>query len=349
MIKLNAKPRVDITSDSRNSGNPDRFVTATIPVQGSANYGGSEQFNVNSRGSQLSMDVRAPEIPGNFRFYYQNDFFGSGSGMSYRVQQLYGQFYNVTAGFTYSCFEDPDAWPDTVDYEGPNSVMFARRPLVRYMLPLSDQWLMNFGVEAPSSEVDPNSTTSSISQVNRAPDGTMNVRWENAKWGHVQLGGVVRDIGASGPTVPNESVVGWGFNLASSVNVFQHDSIQEQLTYGHGIFRYFNDDFMNNDAAYNYSGNLVALPVFGAMGAYTHQWNDSFRSTATCGYVNIDNQASQGPTAYDQTLYGSLNVIWQLRKHLSVGLEGLYGKKEEQSGAWGDVWRVQMSLMYSLF
>ena len=28
--------------------------------------------------------------------------------MSYRLKQLYGQFYDVTAGFTYSCFEDPD-------------------------------------------------------------------------------------------------------------------------------------------------------------------------------------------------------------------------------------------------
>jgi hypothetical protein len=28
LIKFNAKPRVDVTSDTRNSGNPDRFVPA---------------------------------------------------------------------------------------------------------------------------------------------------------------------------------------------------------------------------------------------------------------------------------------------------------------------------------
>src|SRR4030095_9278777 len=75
LIKFNAKPRVDITSDTRNSGNPDRFVRAQIPTEAQPAYGGSEQFNVNARGSQLSIDVRAPEIPGNFRFYYNNDFF----------------------------------------------------------------------------------------------------------------------------------------------------------------------------------------------------------------------------------------------------------------------------------
>jgi hypothetical protein len=34
---------------------------------------------------------------------------------------------------------------------------------------------------------------------------------------------------------------------------------------------------------------------------------------------------------------------------MSIGWEGLYGKKETQNGATGDVWRFQMSLMYSLF
>src|SRR5580765_560077 len=52
LIKFNAKPRVDVTSDTRNSGNPDRFATALIPVNGQPGYGGSERFNVNARGSQ---------------------------------------------------------------------------------------------------------------------------------------------------------------------------------------------------------------------------------------------------------------------------------------------------------
>ena len=349
MVKFNAKPRVDVTSDNRNSGNPDRFVTAQIPVKGSLEYGGSEQFNVNARGSSLSVDVRAPDMPGNLRFYYNNDFFGSGSGMSYRLKQLYGEFYNVTAGFTYSCFEDPDAWPDTVDFEGPNGVIFARRALVRYMVPLSDVFHLNFGVEAPGAEVDGNSTTNAITQVNSAPDVTGNIRWEDGAIGHVQLGGVVRDIGARGTNVGNQSVFGWGVNLSDSINVFKGDSFQTQFTYGHGIFRYFNDDFMNNDAAFDSSGNLKALPAFGAMVGYTHRWCETFRSTATYGYVNIDNEASQGPNAYHETQYASVNLVWQIRKRMSLGLEGLYGRKEVQSGANGDVWRIQMGLAYSLF
>jgi outer membrane DcaP-like protein len=349
LIKFNAKPRVDFTNDPQNTGNPDRFVTAQIPVDGDFFQGGGNQFNVNAKGSQLSLDVRAPELPGSPRFYYQNDFFGSGGGeLPFRVRQLYGQIYNVVLGQTFSVFEDPDAWPDTVDYEGPNSAVFARRPLVRYMLPLNKKWQLNFGLEKPSSEVD-TSIDPDAQQVQHAPDGGLNIRWEDSKYGHVQLGAIVRDIGVKGPIVGNQSTFGWGVNLSSSLNVFDRDSVQTQLTYGEGLFRYFNDDFQNNDAAFDSSGNLTAIPAFGAMIGYTHKWTDYLRSTASYGYVHLDNQFSQEPDAYHVTHYASFNLVWQARKRLTLGLEGLYGHKEEKSGADGDAFRIQLGAVYSIF
>jgi DcaP outer membrane protein len=349
LIKFNAKPRVDFTDDPQNTGNPDRFVTAQIPVEGDFFKNGGNQFNVNAKGSQLSIDVRAPELPGSPRFYYQNDFFGSGGGeLPFRVRQLYGEIYNVVVGQTFSVFEDPDAWPDTVDYEGPNSAIFARRPLVRYQLPLNEKWQLNFGVEKPGAEVDTNIDPDAQS-VNHAPDGGFNIRWEDSKIGHVQFGTILRDIGVKGAIVGSQSTFGWGLNLSGSFNVFERDSLQAQLTYGHGLFRYFNDDFMNNDAAFDRSGNLKAIPAFGAMIGYTHKWTDYFRSTLSYGYVDLDNEFSQGPHAYHRTHYGSFNLVWQARKRLSIGLEGLYGHKEEKSGAEGDAFRLQIGLLYSIF
>ena len=349
LIKFNAKPRVDFTDDPQNTGNPDRFVTAQIPVDGDFFKGGGNQFNVNAKGSQLSIDVRAPDIPGNPRFYYQNDFFGSGGGeLPFRVRQLWGQIYNLVLGQTFSVFEDPDAWPDTVDYEGPNSAIFARRPLARYQWQLNKKWQVNFGLEKPGAEVD-TSIDPDAHQVNHVPDGGLNVRWEDSNYGHVQLGAIFRDIGVKGPTVGNQSTFGWGVNLSSSLNVLDGDSVQTQLTYGEGLFRYFNDDFVNNDAAFDSSGNLTAIPAFGAMIGYTHKWSDYFRSTASYGYVHLDNQFSQEPNAYHQTHYASLNLVWQARKHLTVGLEGLYGHKEEKSGADGDAFRLQLGVVYYIF
>ena len=43
-------------------------------------------------------------------------------------------------------------------------------------------------------------------------------------------------------------------------------------------------------------------------------------------------------------------VIQQLRKRLSLGLEGLYGIKEARNGVdSGDHWRIQLGMVYSLF
>src|SRR5205814_28440 len=227
----------------------------------------------------------------------------------------------------------------------------------------------------PGAEVD-TSIDSDARSVNHAPDGGLNVRWEDAKIGHVQFGAILRDIGVKGPIVGNQSTFGWGVNLSSSLNVFERtappeivalaadkdviagvhrdvqpvfDSVQTQLTYGEGLFRYFNDDFQNNDAAFDSNGNLTAIPAFGAMIGYTHKWTDYLRSTASYGYVHLDNQFSQGPDAYHVTHYASFNLVWQARKRLSLGLEGLYGFKEEKSGANGDAFRIQLGAVYSIF
>jgi hypothetical protein len=57
----------------------------------------------------------------------------------------------------------------------------------------------------------------------------------------------------------------------------------------------------------------------------------------------------QSGSAYHETHYASGNLIWQLRKRLSVGLEGLYGVRNTKDDDDGDVFRVQMGLLYSIF
>ena len=73
-------------------------------------------------------------------------------------------------------------------------------------------------------------------------------------------------------------------------------------------------------------------------------------STITYGYVNLDNASGQAPTFYHTSHYASANIIWQLRKRLSVGLEGLYGLQTAQNGVdSNNHWRLQLGMVYSLF
>jgi hypothetical protein len=352
LIKLNAKPRVDMMADNRNSGNADRFVTATIPVESAANYDGGSQFNATTKGSSLSAEVRAPNLPGSPSFVYNNDFFGSGGGMAYRLKQLYGTIYNVTAGFTFSVWEDPDIWPDTVDFEGPNSVIFARQPTVRYMQKLSDKWHLNLGIQQPGSEID--TTNTDATGVNHLPDVGFNVRWEDSARGHIHLAGMFRQLGANSPTLGEQTTTGWGINAAAGLNVFERDSIQLQVTYGEGIFRWANDNFSyggfaGGDAAFDAYGKLQALEYTAFLFGYTHHWSDEWRSTVSAGHLHLSSEASQSGAAYHETTYASANAVWQMRKRLSLGFELLYGEKVQKDNQSGDVWRFQTAMVYSIF
>jgi len=355
LIKFNAKPHLDMTWDNKNPGNQNRFVPAVFPLEGSATESEDGQFNANANATQLRLDVRAPEMAGNFRFYYQNDFFGSGSdtgNMKYRVQHLYGQLYGFKAGFTYGVWEDPDSWPDTVDYEGPNAVIFSRRPVAQYTHAWNDNWNTTFGVEEPDIYVDINSGPNpGTAQLTRIPDLGFNTRFEKEGFGHLQFSTMIRELGARDGLGEEHYELGWGVNLSAGIDLTENDFLQVLGVYGEGVGGMGNDtSFLNSDAAFNPAGELEALPYWSVSVGYTHRWNDKFRSTVTYGYVNLDNTDGQAATFYHTSQYASANLIWQLRKRLSVGVEGLYGMQEARNGVEsGDHFRLQVGMVYSLF
>lgn len=349
LIRFNARPRVDVTWDD-GSGDEDRFVTALIPVRGSPDYDGRSQFNINAKASALVFEAVAPDLPGNPRFYYQNDFFGSGGNeYEFRVQHLYGQIYNVIIGQTYSLFEDPDVWPDTVDFEGPNSMIFARYPVLHYQVGIGEKFKLTFGIEQPDSQV-PDLPMETVDGFQQMPDFAAQLRWQDKDLGHVQLASIVRRIGADSPTFGKDEVWGWGVNLSSLINFCCGDTILGQVTYGSGIGRYGNDtSFFKTDAAFDMNGRLESLRYVAFLGAYTHNWSDDFRSTVSYGWVDLNTVSTMGPDAYDTTQYASANLIYQMRERFAMGVEVLWGDNEVRDGDSGSLWRVQYGIRYSLF
>lgn len=349
IMQFNAKPHLDLMEDNRNSGDPARFVTAFIPVEGTPEYGGGSQFNMNAKATNLSWDVRAPSIPGSPRFFTQVDFCANEStSLALRWKQIYAEYYNFVFGQTITLFEDPDVWPDTVDYEGPNSMIFSRLPVIHYLIKLSPEWNMTLGLEKPDAQIA-TYYGESITATNHIPDLGFNVRWERAKTGHAQLAAMFRDLGARSPVFGDKTTMGWGANLSWVFDVGERDSLLGQLTYGEGIARYSNDAFSPMDAAFTTNGDLKPLPYFGGFFGYTHGWTEKWRSTLTYGYVDLQDEPSMGADAYHRTNYASLNAVYQFRKRMTFGWEVLWGQKQQQDLAKGDVWRFQFGIAYKLF
>jgi len=162
---------------------------------------------------------------------------------------------------------------------------------------------------------------------------------------------MLRDLGAKDILGDDHHDLGWGVNLSAGLDLSASDYLQLLGVYGHGVGGMGNDtSFLNSDAAFDSDGDLEALPYWSAMLGYTHRWSEAFRSTVSYGYVNLDTTSGQAATFYHESHYGGANLIWQLRKRLSVGLEGLHGYKEASDGTnSGDHWRVQLGMVDSLF
>jgi hypothetical protein len=356
MIKFGGSARLDTIYDFEDNGNPNQFVPSSIPVDGQPGEDGSGRSTLHAKGTRVSFEVRRPAgEDGSLRIFNENDFFddSTSSSMKFRVRHFYGQAWNLLIGQTYSAFMNIDAWPDVLDYAGPNASINKRQAQVRYTPPIYDghgKMHLIFSVEQPDSDLSTSATglPAGAKTFTPFPDGVVGWRWEGDV-GHVQLTGLFRGIGYEADNSDDETVFGWGANASGAFSLFDADKLVWQAAYGEGMARYVNDiSGADLDAAPDKSGDLKALPILATTVGYTRQWSKQFRSTASYGYLHADPESSLGGLAIENTHYASANLVWHPTKAFRMGLEYLYGFKETQNGANGDAHRLNFVLRYDL-
>ena len=71
------------------------------------------------------------------------------------------------------------------------------------------------------------------------------------------------------------------------------DTIVFQGIGGKGIANYYNDNYgLGSDVGFDAQGRLVATPTWSATVGYQHYWTRIVRSTASYGYLRINNTAA---------------------------------------------------------
>lgn len=308
--------------------------------------------------ARYRLTARSPTPFGELTVFVEGDFQGSGNAL--RLRHAYGEVGSFLAGQTNSIFMDASAQPSTIDNEGPNALVFMRHPLVRWRQSLVRGLTWSLAVEEPSTDVTTPFTRDASGvrvpavgeNTERWPDLATHLRYA-AGFGHLQLAGLLRDLRFDGEEgSANDEVLGWGVNVTGLISTFGQDAFMLQVAYGEGIGRYiqdlsFEDNGMGNDAAPSSSGDLEALPAFAGMAAYEHWWTTTLRSVATFGYVEVDNAAGQTGDAYAKTYYTSANLVWSPFRLMSVGVEFLYGTRENNNGEDADARRLQFAVKYN--
>jgi len=329
-----------------------------IPVNcpGDAGCGKHGETNFSIRQSKIGFKGFIPTTMGEVTTLFDMDLFNSGGGNTEaRVLDAWGELGMFGAGQYYTLFMDVDTFPNTIDYWGPNGMVFVRNPQLRVTPFNRDGIKVAFSLEAPGAAID----TGKVSEVDPAlgagvasrtkyPDLIGSVRMDR-DWGHVQAAAILRQVGFDSPGNPNAepsgSETGYGLNLSGTYTTFGKDRVTGAIVFGRGIASYMNDG--GTDLAPDAGLSAEAVETVGWFAYYDHYWNEKWSSSAGYSEHTQSNTGGQLANAFKKGSYASANLLFYPVKNVMAGAELLWGRQEHNDGSSGDDTRIQFSTRYT--
>jgi hypothetical protein len=349
LIKMGGFVKTDVFVDANQAGTYyGGYVPSSFP---SSPQPHTINSTVSMRPSRFFTEFLQPVNGGsdNVKAYLEYDFLGNYERTSLRMRQFYAQYKNFLVGQTWSGFGDPDAFPDTLEFEGPPGMMGTRQPAIRYTHPFNRS--NSAGISVEKSGTDTPFSTQFGTPVGSSvrPDLIGFYRNEN-KHGHLYFAGISRSVGGVIPNtnLPNlrAHVDGYGGSLSGVLGGPKNNVVFQGIV-GKGISNYYNDNFgLGTDVSFNAKGQFVATPTWSTTFGYQHYWSKAFRSTASYGYTRINNPVYDPGTTYHVSNYATANIIYQPTVSFLMGAEYVYGSLERKDGFKWIAPRTQFSVTY---
>lgn len=352
MLRIGGFARTDLIHDFKPAGNNSMFVPSSIPTGPTP---GNDSTSLSMVPSRIGIEFRNnPSFGGPVRIYFENDFANNPNNTpAFRLRHFFGQWSNILVGQTWSGFQDADAFPDTVDFKGPNSMVFRLQSQIRYTYAINNENNIALSVEEPGTESPGTFNTPTgpvtVTPTTPLPDFILKYRHEQNRF-HIQNSWLFRSLGGFNASQAEKQVFGWGGMLSVAGKVYKRDNVILQGTIGEGIGRYFNDlgGGSGMDVGYITGGQIKAIPMYGGFLAYQHFWNDQWRSTATYGFLHANNYSGAAPGTFKQTQYAEGNLMYRPGAGFTIGGAVLWGDHAVQDGSRADVWRMHFVLQYDL-
>jgi outer membrane DcaP-like protein len=322
-------------------------------------FGGDGHTYAGVRQSRLGVKGFIPTGDSEIKTIFEFELFGVGPDAgqtTFRLRHAWGEYKKWGAGQTWSPFMDPDVFPNSIEYWGPNGMVFFRNVQLRYM-PLQGANELYVALERPGASGDPGVIVSDpgladVSARFPLPDVSAHYRI-NRDWGHVQVAAILRrmewDDAGLVPGDLSGSATGWGVNLSSNLKVLDADVVRLQVVYGEGISNYMNDATVDVGALAPGDPDVAeALPLLGVVAFYDRTWNERWTSSIGYSMVDIDNSEGQTPDAFHRGQYALVNLLNHSVKNLMWGGELQWGKRENNSDGFDvDDLRFQVSVKYN--
>jgi hypothetical protein len=344
--------------------NPDWFdVLRPTKLPSKPNeFGEDGNFYAGVRQSRFGVKGYLPTSLGEIKTIFEFELFGTGvdaGQTTFRLRHAWGEIGCFGAGQTWSPFMDPDVFPNSIEYWGPNGMVFFRNVQVRYA-PLRGNNELFLALERPGASADQGPYADRIQEQGvkahfPAPDFTAHYKY-TGDWGHVQIAGIYRYI-AWVDTVPDETNLaghkhGYGFNLSTNIKTPMNGTVRASVVYGRAIENYMNDAPVdigtrsNPDPFRPFVG--VSLPVLGVVGFYDFNWNDNFTSCFGYSRIQITNSPGQPADAFRIGQYALANLLYYPVKNVMAGLEFQWGRRSNFTDGFSvPDYRIQFSAKYN--
>jgi hypothetical protein len=328
-------------------------------------FGEDGHFFSGVRQSRFGVKSFTPTDLGELRTTFEFELFGTGGDAgqtTFRLRHAYGELGKIGAGQTWSPFMDIDVFPNSLEYWGPNGMVFFRNVQVRWM-PVQGDTRVTIALERPGASGDAGDY-SDYTQVTEGIKGRFPLPDLSAEyrvgrdWGYVELAGILRqikwdDVMADSLELGGDAL-GWGVNLSSNLKI-KKDTIRLQAVYGEGIENYMNDATVDIGLSPNTGSTSVRtpvqgepLPILGIVAFYDRTWNDKWTSSAGYSRVDIDNTHGQTDDAFHVGEYALVNLLYYPTANVMLGPEFQWGRRENFRDGWSVVdYRVQFSFKYN--
>ena len=348
------------------TNNPDWFdvmrPTQLASFKGEFAPDGKVYYGV--RQTRFGVKTSTPTPLGDLKTQFEFELFGTGvdaGQTTFRLRHAYGELGQFGAGQTWSPFMDIDVFPNSLEYWGPNAMVFFRNLQFRWMPIRSDSLRLTFAVERPGASADGGVYADRIELQGvkpkfDLPDFSWSVRTIKG-WGYLQLAGIFRkiswvDLNRSSTRDLSGDAFGWGLNMSSNVKLSKQDTGRFSVVYGNGVQNYMNDAPVDIGVENN-PGNPVtpikgvALPLLGIVSFVDHNWSDKFSTAMGYSMLNIENSDAQKPSDFHQGHYALGNLLYHPVPSVTIGSEFQWGRRVNFTDGFNtNDYRIQFSFKY---
>ncbi|RPD41361.1 hypothetical protein EG028_08555 [Chitinophaga barathri] len=342
-LEIGGYVQFDAIHDFHQTTNHDAFQPSTIVIPN--DHKTNTSYTI--RQTRFNFIGSVPLGKHTLKTTLEFDLFNPNGSSVPRLRHAWGEYGRLGAGQYWSNFMDIDVFPNTLDYWGPNAMVFTRQVQIRFTQPVGKDTKIAISLENPSGNITV-PTDSGYNSLTQIPDAVLSIRHD---WGgnHVKIAGVFHPLTYEMPDKDRKSTPGWGVNISGTFQLEKSkDNFVYQAAYGEGIANYFDD--IGGDG---YDGiwqspaqKLRTVPALGLMGFYDHWWSDKLSTTVGWGYLTLKTKSYQPGTDFNMSQYGVGNLIWYPNTFMKVGLEYLYGYRKNINGMSADNHRIQFSTMF---